>query len=88
MASRRRTFFPARTAWKPRPTAGVSCYEGDDCRLVYTYTPATGTLDDFRVQIDDSRPFQPAARGGATVIVDVRWQEHGSRAPAAERPYT
>jgi hypothetical protein len=43
-------------------------YEGDDCRLVYSYTPATGTLDDFRVQIDDSRPFQPAARGGATVV--------------------
>ncbi|MGA2258702.1 MAG: DUF5696 domain-containing protein, partial [Thermoguttaceae bacterium] len=44
-------------------------YEGDDCRVVYTYTPANGTLDDFRVQFDDSRPFQPAARGGATVVI-------------------
>ena len=35
-------------------------YQGDDCRLAYTYTPASGTLDDFSVQVDDSRPFQPA----------------------------
>lgn len=44
-------------------------YESDDCSLLYTYTPATGTLDDFRVQVDDSRPFQPAAGGGATAII-------------------
>ena len=44
-------------------------YEGDDCRIVYTYAPESGTLDDFRVQIDGSRPFQPAAGGGATVAI-------------------
>ncbi len=44
-------------------------YEGDDCRIVYTYMPATGTPDDFRVQIDGSRPFQPAAGGGTTVAI-------------------
>jgi hypothetical protein len=44
-------------------------YEGADCRLVYTYTPQTGTLDDFSVQIDRQRSFQPAAGGGLTAII-------------------
>ena len=44
-------------------------YEGEDCRVVYTYRPATGTLDDFTVQVDDGRPFLPAQRGGATIRV-------------------
>ena len=30
---------------------------------------ATGTLDDFRVQLDDSPPFRPAVGGGATVAI-------------------
>jgi hypothetical protein len=45
-------------------------YEGDDCRVVYTYRPETGTLDDFVVQVDDGRPFAPASGGGATVILN------------------
>jgi len=44
-------------------------YEGDDCRVVYDWTPATGTLDDFRVQVDDGRPVAPASGGGATAAV-------------------
>ncbi len=44
-------------------------YEGEDCRVTYTYRPATGTLDDFTVQIDDGQPFAPAMRGGATMLV-------------------
>jgi hypothetical protein len=41
-------------------------YQGDDGRVVYTYRPKTGTLDDFSVCVDDSRPFQPARGGLAT----------------------
>ena len=44
-------------------------YAGRDCRLVYTYQPQTGTLDDFTVQVDDGAPFQPAIGGGITVAV-------------------
>ncbi|MCY3019005.1 MAG: DUF5696 domain-containing protein, partial [Planctomycetota bacterium] len=44
-------------------------YAGDDCHVVYTYEPLTGTLDDFTVQVDDGRPFQPASGGGATVTL-------------------
>ncbi len=44
-------------------------YEGADCKLVYTYAPKTGTLDDLVVQIDDQAPFQPAAGGGLTGLV-------------------
>ena len=44
-------------------------YQGGDCRVVYTYRPDTGTLDDFTVQVDDGRPFQPASNGGATAVV-------------------
>lgn len=51
-------------------------YQGDDCRLAYTYTPASGTLDDFSVQVDDSRPFQPAAGGGITAVVEQGDKKH------------
>ncbi len=44
-------------------------YEGDDCRMVYDWTPATGTLDDFRVRVDDARPLAPAYGGGLTAAV-------------------
>jgi len=44
-------------------------YEGDDCRVVYTYRPETGTLDDLTVQVDDSAPFGPAVGGGVTALV-------------------
>jgi hypothetical protein len=42
-------------------------YQGDDCRVVYTYKPASGTLDDFTVQVDNGPIFGPALGGGATV---------------------
>ncbi len=42
-------------------------YQADDCRVVYTYKPASGTLDDFTVQVDDGPIFLPAQGGGATV---------------------
>ncbi len=41
-------------------------YEGEDCHLAYDWTPDTGTLDDFRVQVDDGRLLAPAFGGGAT----------------------
>jgi hypothetical protein len=44
-------------------------YEADDCRIVYSYRAATGTLDDFTVQVDSGRPVAPAAGGGATAMV-------------------
>ena len=44
-------------------------YEGLDSRLVYTYEPQTGTLDDFTAQVDDGRVFQPAWGGGATAEI-------------------
>lgn len=44
-------------------------YEAKDADLTYTYAPSTGTLDDFTVQVDQGRPFQPAVQGGATVIL-------------------
>ncbi|MCP4643103.1 MAG: hypothetical protein GY851_21835, partial [bacterium] len=43
-------------------------YEGDDCVLAYTYEPKTGTLDDFTVQVDEGKAFQPALGGGATAV--------------------
>ena len=42
-------------------------YQGDDCRVVYTYKPESGTLDDFTVQVDGGPGFRPAAGGGITV---------------------
>ena len=44
-------------------------YEGDDCRVVYSYVPKTGMLDDFSVRMDEGREFLPAAGGGATISV-------------------
>lgn len=43
-------------------------YEGKDGRIVYHYTPQTGTLDDFTVQIDQQPSFLPAAGGGVSVM--------------------
>jgi hypothetical protein len=52
---------PAGSTWR-------FTYKGEDCRLVYSWEPATGTLDDFMAQVDDGRPFQPAAGGGLTAL--------------------
>lgn len=46
-------------------------YQGEDCQVVYTYEPKTGTLDDFTVQVDDGRPFRPGQGGGATVVLQA-----------------
>ena len=57
-------FFPGKNRLEAAGDGWRFVYEGDDCRVVYTYTPATGTLDDFRVQVDDGPAFparQPAA---------------------------
>ena len=43
-------------------------YHGKDGQVVYTYRPKTGTLDDFTVQVDNGRPFQPARGGGVTLL--------------------
>ncbi|MEQ1867996.1 MAG: DUF5696 domain-containing protein, partial [Micropepsaceae bacterium] len=42
-------------------------YAGADGPLTFTFKPATGTLDDFTVQLGKGRPFLPATGGGATV---------------------
>ncbi len=54
-------------------------YQGDDGRLAYVYRPASGTLNDFTLQINDERPFQPAINGTATAVL---------RRPPAEGPST
>jgi len=42
-------------------------YEGADAKIIYTYSPQTGTLDDLTVKVDDSRPVQPALGGGVMI---------------------
>ncbi|MBI3117713.1 MAG: hypothetical protein HYZ00_03440, partial [Candidatus Hydrogenedentes bacterium] len=44
-------------------------YEGTDCRIVYTYAPDTGTLDDFTAAMDEGPVFQPALGGGVTAAL-------------------
>ncbi len=60
-------FLPWRNSIAAEGSSWRFTYEGDDCLLVYTYTPATGTLDDFVVQVDGGRPFTPARGGGVTL---------------------
>jgi hypothetical protein len=50
-------------------------YIGADCEIVYTYTPETGTLDDFSVAIDDKPAFRPAFGGGVTAVRHAGEQE-------------
>lgn len=45
-------------------------YQGADARIAYSYRPASGTLDDWMVQIDGGAAFQPA-RGG-TISAEVK----------------
>ncbi|MBX7256435.1 MAG: hypothetical protein K1Y02_08740 [Candidatus Hydrogenedentes bacterium] len=60
-------------------------YEGADGRVVYTYTPATGTLDDFSASINDTPAFAPALGGGvfAAIQKDGREQILALRGGAA-----
>jgi hypothetical protein len=67
--------LPAENRWEKADAAWQFTYVGADCRVVYTYRPATGTLDDFAVQVDAGRPFQPAVGGGATAIVRRKGSE-------------
>jgi hypothetical protein len=60
--------LPCRNELSESDGAWRFSYEGADCRVVYTYRPATGTLDDFRVQVDDGPSLQPASGGGATLV--------------------
>jgi len=41
-------------------------YEGTDCKIVYRFTPQTGTLNDLKVIYNDSFSFSPAYHGGIT----------------------
>jgi len=46
-------------------------YRGDDCEIVYTYLPKTGTLDDWVVSVDGGRPFRPAGGGAASFTTEA-----------------
>jgi hypothetical protein len=61
--------LPYRNSLEAAGSAWRFVYQAADCRVVYSYEPKTGTLDDFTVQVDDSRVFQPALGGGVTVSV-------------------
>lgn len=71
-------------------------YEGNDGRVVYTYTPETGTLDDFSVRINDTPAFAPAWGGGVTAAIVKEGRDRavplrGGKAltialPAGDRP--
>lgn len=67
----------------PTPTAknvvnGVSrekdgyrfTFDGSDGRLVYTYIPKTGTLNDLTVSVDGVQTFKPMAAGGVKAEVN------------------
>jgi hypothetical protein len=45
-------------------------YKADDCRVVYTYKPVTGTLEDFTFQVDNSPALQMAR--GADIVAIVK----------------
>ena len=60
--------LPHRNTLKQSGNAWEFSYTAEDCHLVYLYQPAIGTLDDFTVQVDDGRSFQPARDGGATAV--------------------
>lgn len=65
-------------------------YAGADARLVCTWDPATGTLDDFTVRVDNQRPFRPALGGGVTATITVdgapkTWALRGGRPTEVRR---
>lgn len=41
-------------------------YDGQDCKIVYRFTPQTGTLNDLKVFYNESFSFFPAYHGGIT----------------------
>ena len=59
-----------------RPAGGFAfIYEGADARIIYRYQPATGTLDDLTVSVDDGHPFRPAAGGVVIAAVQADGKE-------------
>ncbi len=60
--------LPFENRFEEREDAWQFTYQGDDSRVVYVLRPATGTLDDISVQVDDGQPFQPARDGAATAV--------------------
>ena len=62
------SLLPFENRLEKRDDAWQFTYQGADGRVVYVFRPATGTLDDFSVQLDDGRPFQPARDGSATAV--------------------
>lgn len=62
--------LPAKTALQAEGKSWNFVYTGGDCSLIYKYSPKTGTLADFTVQVDNGQPFQPAGSGMATAVVD------------------
>ncbi|MHB8861247.1 MAG: glycoside hydrolase family protein [Pirellulaceae bacterium] len=60
--------LPCENRLEKRDDTWQFTYEGDDGRVVYVFRAATGTLDDFTVQVDEGRPFQPARGGTATAV--------------------
>lgn len=56
--------LPHRNTLAQEGEAWVFAYAAEDGRVVYRYTPKTGTLEDFTAQINDGRPFAVAAFGG------------------------
>jgi Family of unknown function (DUF5696) len=65
-------------------TAWLFTYDAADCRIVYRYELATGTLDDFTVQMDDAPPFQPAVGGGISVTREVDGKKVEARLTGGE----
>ena len=52
---------------EPRRDGGCQfVYRGDDCRVVFAYSPKTGTLDDLTATVDGAEPFLPCAGGGVS----------------------
>ena len=61
---------PHQTRIERIPDGHALVYEGADGRVVWTYRPTTGTLDDLQVQFGDEEPIRPAGGGGAFTSED------------------
>lgn len=61
--------LPGRNALLPTEDAWQFRYQGEDCQVVYTYRPKTGTLEDFVVQVDEGPEILPMANGGVTAAI-------------------
>ena len=61
---------PHQTRIERIPDGHAFVYEGADGRVVWTYRPTTGTLDDLQVQFGDEEPIRPAGGGGAFTSED------------------